>query len=170
MKVRRMWRRTPAAARSAIDRPHDAACRLRDQPAHPQTDRGGVRLDQNHRRTGEDQVQRQRPCRMGFHLRGGRLQSSAVAEADGGADMSALLVANWSVAGGSSRPIFGIETISISVAPPRSSSAPKGAAKSPSAPCRRRSTSNTAGPPSVSRGPDLMRAMNLGRRNRRTSR
>jgi transposase len=36
--------------------------------------------------------------REGFHLRGGRLQSSAVAEADGGADMSALPVANWSLA------------------------------------------------------------------------
>lgn len=34
--------------------------------------------------------------------------------------------ANCSVAGGSSGPIFGIETISIFVAPPRSSSAPEG--------------------------------------------
>ena len=39
--------------------------------------------------------------RMGFHLRGGRLQSSAVAEADGGADMSApagcQLVGRWRI-------------------------------------------------------------------------
>ena len=38
---------------------------------------------------------------MGFHLRGGRLQSSAVAEADGGADMSApagcQLVGRWRI-------------------------------------------------------------------------
>ena len=64
-------------------RPHDAACRLRGQPAHPQADRGGLRLDQDRRRPGEDQVPRRRPRRMGLHLRRRRLQSGAAAEAAG---------------------------------------------------------------------------------------
>lgn len=49
--------------------------------------RGGVRLDQDRRRAGEDQVARTRPRRVGLHLRGCRLQSGA-AEAPGGADMT----------------------------------------------------------------------------------
>ena len=81
-----------------------------------------------------------------------------------------LPVANWSVAGGSSRPIFGIETISISVAPPPSSLA-RGA--------RRNHLRLDAGDARhriqpvlhrLRRGPDLMRAMKSRRRDRRTSR
>ena len=42
-----------------------------------------LRLDQVGGRAGEDEVQRQRPCRMGFHLHRRRLQSSAAAQAAG---------------------------------------------------------------------------------------
>ena len=44
--------------RSAIDGRTTRHARLRGQPAHPQTDRGGLRLDQDRRRPGEDQVPR----------------------------------------------------------------------------------------------------------------
>ena len=37
-------------------RPHHAARGLCREPTHPQTDRGGLRLDQDHRRPGTDQV------------------------------------------------------------------------------------------------------------------
>jgi hypothetical protein len=40
-------------------------------------------------RAGEDEVPRPRPCRMGFHLRGRRLQSSAAAQATGAARLMA---------------------------------------------------------------------------------
>jgi len=46
-------------------------------------------MDQDGRRAGEDKVARSRPCRMGLRLQCCRLQSGAVAEAAGGADMSA---------------------------------------------------------------------------------
>ena len=82
-------------------RPHDATRRLRRQPAHPQADRGGLRLDQDGRRPGEDQVPRPRARRMGLHLRSRRLQSGAAAEAAGGAGMSApancQLVGRWRI-------------------------------------------------------------------------
>jgi hypothetical protein len=40
---------------------------------HPQTYRGGVRLDQDRRGAGQDEVLWPRPRRMGLHLRGRRL-------------------------------------------------------------------------------------------------
>src|SRR3984957_16620389 len=40
-------------------------------------------------RAGEDEVPLPRPCRMGFHLRGRRLQSSAAAQATGAARLMA---------------------------------------------------------------------------------
>ena len=62
-------------------RPDDAPSRLCRQPAHPQADRGGVRLDQDGRRPGEDQVPGRRPRRLRLHLRRSRLQSRPTAEA-----------------------------------------------------------------------------------------
>lgn len=60
-----------------------------------------VRLDQDCRRAGQDEVPRSRPRRMGLHFRGGGLQSGAVAEADGRVAMSAAsncrLIARWRI-------------------------------------------------------------------------
>ena len=58
MKVTPHVAQNTSGRRSAIDRPHDAAQRLCRQPAHPQAHRGGVRLDQDGRRAGEDEVPR----------------------------------------------------------------------------------------------------------------
>src|ERR1700723_3023188 len=75
--------------------------RIRRQPAHPQTDRGSLRLDEDDRRPGEDQVPKMRPPHLGLHLRGCRLQSRAVAQAHRRADMSApancKLVGRWRI-------------------------------------------------------------------------
>ena len=62
-------------------RTHHAARRLRRQPAHSQTDRGDLRLDQDDRRPGADPIPRPRARWMGLHLRDGRLQPGADAEA-----------------------------------------------------------------------------------------
>ncbi len=71
--------------RSLSDRrPHDAPRRLRSEPTHPQTDRGGVRLDQDGGRPRANQVPRPRTRRVDLHLRGRGLQSGAVAQAPGG--------------------------------------------------------------------------------------
>src|ERR1700722_18838169 len=75
--------------------------RIRRQPAHPQTDRGSLRLDEDDRRPGEDQVPRMRPRHLGLHLRGWRRQARAVAQAHRRADMSApancKLVGRWRI-------------------------------------------------------------------------
>ena len=80
---------------------HDTARRLCRQPAHPQADRGGIRLDQDDRLSAEGEVPWPRPRRMGIHLCGGRLQSGAAAEAHGGAGMSApagcQLIGRWCI-------------------------------------------------------------------------
>ena len=55
--------------RSAID----PARRLHGEPAHPQADRGGFWLDQDHRRPGEDKVPWRRSRRLRLHLRRCRL-------------------------------------------------------------------------------------------------
>ena len=47
-------------------RSHDATRRLRGQPAHPQADRRSLRLDQDDRRTGKDQVPRTRAVGWAF--------------------------------------------------------------------------------------------------------
>ena len=60
--------------------------RLRGEPARPQADRGSLRLDEDHRRHAATDAARDRPRRMGLHLRSCRLQSrlpSAIAEASG---------------------------------------------------------------------------------------
>ena len=41
---------------STISPPHNATRALRSEPTHPQTDRGGLRLDQDHRWPGANQV------------------------------------------------------------------------------------------------------------------
>ena len=101
MKVTPHVAQNTSGRSSAIDRPHDAARWLCRQPAYPKAHRGGVRLDQDSRRAGEDEVPRPRSCRMGLHLRGGRLQSGAAAQAHGGASMSApadcQLIGRWRI-------------------------------------------------------------------------
>jgi transposase len=86
---------------SAIDWPHDATLGLCGQPAHPQADRGGLRLDQDDRRPGANQVPRPRARRMGLHLRGRSLQSGAAAEASGGLGVKApsncRLIGRWRI-------------------------------------------------------------------------
>ena len=54
------------------------------EPAHPQADRGGLRLDQDGGRSGEDQFPGHRSRRLGLHLRRCGLQSHPTAEAAGG--------------------------------------------------------------------------------------
>jgi transposase len=85
------------------DRPeHHPASRLCHEPAHPQADRGGVRLDQDGGRSEEDPVPRagaRRPC---LHLRGRRLQSGADTQAVGRsptvtAPMDCRLVGRWRI-------------------------------------------------------------------------
>ena len=68
---------------------HDAPCRLRDKPAHSQTHRRGVRLDEIHRGPAQDPVSRRRARRMVVHLRRDGLRSRAAAKTPGGLSMSA---------------------------------------------------------------------------------
>jgi hypothetical protein len=63
--------------------PHQPASRLCQEPAHPQADRGGVRLDQDGRRPEEDPLFAGDAGRPRLHLRGCRLQSGAAAKALG---------------------------------------------------------------------------------------
>jgi len=71
------------------------------EPTHPQTDRGGLRLDQDHRWTGANQVPRPRARRMGLHLRSRRLQSGSAAKASGGLGLKApancRLIGRWRI-------------------------------------------------------------------------
>jgi hypothetical protein len=80
---------------------HHAPSRLCQEPAHPQADRGGVLLDQDRRRPAPDQVARPAQGRLELHLRRGRLQSGAGAQADRGGDMSAAadcqLIGRWRI-------------------------------------------------------------------------
>jgi transposase len=84
------------------DRPaHHAPSRLCREPAHPQADRGGVRLDQDGCRLAQDQVARPAQGRLELYLRRSRLQSGAGAEADRGGEMSAAagceLIGRWRI-------------------------------------------------------------------------
>jgi hypothetical protein len=80
---------------------HDATRGLCGQPTHPQADRGGLRLDQDGRRSGANQVPRPRARRMGLHLRHRRLQSGAVAKALRGfgvkAPANCRLIGRWRI-------------------------------------------------------------------------
>jgi transposase len=62
-------------------RPDDPSSRLCRQLAHPETHRGGLRVDQDGRRPAQDQIPRRRPRRLRFHLRRSRLQPRPAAEA-----------------------------------------------------------------------------------------
>ena len=62
--------------------PHHTASRLCRQPAHPQADRGGLRLDQGHWRPGQDQVPGAAD-RAIVHAGPGGVQPHAIAEAPG---------------------------------------------------------------------------------------
>ena len=64
--------------------PDDAPSRLRREPAGQKAHRGSVRLDQDHRRSGEDQAARPRAGALVVHARGRRLQPGAPAQADRG--------------------------------------------------------------------------------------
>ena len=87
------------------DRPaHHPASRLCHEPAHPQADRGGVRLDQDGGRSEEDPVPRAGARRPGLHLRSRRLQSGAAAQAVGRslpvtAPLDCRLIGRWRIVG-----------------------------------------------------------------------
>ena len=89
INVRPPVARNISGRRSAIDRRTTLPSRLRQEPTHPQADRGSVRLDQDRRRLAQDQVARPTKGRLELHLRRGGLQSGAGAEAHRGGDMSA---------------------------------------------------------------------------------
>ena len=81
-------RHQAAARRSAIDgrtTRHPGYARA----SAAQADRGGVRLDQDHRRSGEDQVQRPRAGRLVLPARRRRLQPDPLAQAARGCAMIA---------------------------------------------------------------------------------
>jgi hypothetical protein len=81
----------PSAITLGADKAYDTqdfVNELRPMNATPhvaqKTDQGGLRLDQDGGGTGENQVSRSRASRLGLRIRGGRLQSDAVAQASGG--------------------------------------------------------------------------------------
>ena len=65
-------------------RPDHPPSRLRGQPAHPQADRGGVRLDQGDRPAAARPASRQGPGRLAVHPGGRGLQPDPPAQAAGG--------------------------------------------------------------------------------------
>jgi len=65
---------------SAIDGPHDAASWLRCQPDRSQADRGKLRLDQDDRRTAQNQTQGCGSRRVPIRLCNGSLQSDPDAQ------------------------------------------------------------------------------------------
>src|SRR6476620_7194826 len=68
---------------------HNPPSRLCDQPAHPQTDRGRLRLDEDRRRAPKDEVSRPGQGRMDVYLCSRSLQSDPATEADDGAGLMA---------------------------------------------------------------------------------
>ena len=83
MNVRPHVAQNTSGRRSAIDGRTTRHAGYADEPAHPQADRGGVRLDQDGGRLAQDQVARSAQGRLGLHLRRGRLQPRPSAEAPG---------------------------------------------------------------------------------------
>jgi hypothetical protein len=61
--------------------PHRSSSRLSREPAGAQANRGGVRLGQDHRAAGQNQVPRHRTGRLGLHPRGGGVQPDPPAQA-----------------------------------------------------------------------------------------
>src|SRR3954462_4147159 len=60
---------------------HHTPSWLRHEPAHPQKDRGSVRLDEDNRRHATTDAARYRADWMGLHLRCRRIQSRETAKA-----------------------------------------------------------------------------------------
>ena len=76
---RRTWRRTSLAPpRGSTAGP--CATPATSRPTGPQADRGGLRLDQDHRRPGQDQLPRHRPGRLGLHAGGRGVQPDPPAQ------------------------------------------------------------------------------------------
>ena len=69
---------------SAIDRPHDTACRIPGEPAQAETDRRSIRVVKDGGNVAQDAASRNLQSGMGLHLRGGGLQSGADEEPRGG--------------------------------------------------------------------------------------
>ena len=102
LRHRGLRRRTAPAQRHAArgaeplrpelaHRPPDRApSRLPGEPAGAQADRGGVRLDQDHRRPGQDQLPRHRPGRLVLHAGGGGVQPDPPAQAAGSPAVTCL--------------------------------------------------------------------------------
>src|SRR6185312_3319968 len=67
--------------RSAVDARTKRPSRLCREPADPQADRRGLRLDEDRRRYAKADAARHRPPRIRLHLRRGRLQPRPAAEA-----------------------------------------------------------------------------------------
>ena len=140
MKVTPHVAQNTSGRRSAIDSRTTRHARLCRQPAHQEAHRGGVRLDQDRGRAGEDQVPRPRSCRMGLHLRvppptiwcGCRSSSRRPADGQG----SRLRQGLCRLAGASSRWTTGTTTFSISSKKRISPSTVRRMARSPSAPSR----------------------------------
>ena len=81
-------RKTGKPRATRIDRSHHPPSRLRRQPEAAQAHRGGVRLDQNHRRAGQDPASRARPGGLAVHTHRRRLQPGPAAQTHRrGADM-----------------------------------------------------------------------------------
>jgi transposase len=81
-------------------RSHHPTSRLRDQPGHPQTDRGNLRLDQSDRRIGAGQSPRARQGASRLHLRNPGLQSRANTQASGGhmrRGAKSALIGKWRI-------------------------------------------------------------------------
>ena len=100
----------------------DPASRLRREPAHPQADRGDVRLDQGDRRHAQDQAPRPCPRSIGPSPSLPRPTIWSGCPSSWGrrherSDDADGLVASSLADGGSSRPIYGIATTSIWVEP-----------------------------------------------------
>src|SRR6202022_29069 len=75
--------------------------RLCREPAYPQADRGGLRLDEDRGGAAQDQISGLCTRRLGPHLCGGPLQPDPRAEADRGGTMSAStncqLLGRWRI-------------------------------------------------------------------------
>jgi transposase len=76
-------------------RAHHPSSRLCAQSTPPQAHRGGVRLDQEFGRPGQDQASRSRQGRRRLHPGAGGLQPDPPAQAPGGAGMS--LLGRWRI-------------------------------------------------------------------------
>jgi transposase len=79
--------RNDRGRRSAIDRPHHAACRVRREPAPAQAGGRAVRLEEDGGRAAQAALHRPRGQRALRHLHGRRLRPPAHRQARGGRDV-----------------------------------------------------------------------------------